>query len=118
MKIFVSVPMSGREDLEVMEEIDQMKTLFRERFPELDDVRFVNNLNCWIDPRHISVEPTHVPIRYLACAIEKMSYCDGVIFAEEYSKARGCVVEEKVAVEYGLDRYYIVDGSVYKVGGK
>ena len=113
MKIFVSVPMNGREDSEVREEIDRIEALFRERFPELDDVKFVNNLNCKFNPE----ECGNMPLAGLGQAIKKMGFCDGVIFAEEYSKARGCVVEEKVAVEYGLDRYYIVDGSVYKVGG-
>ncbi len=107
-RIFLSLPMSGRSDKEIRDQIEEMKAefLLKNLFDKGEEIYFVDNLENDIDPsRCIDVKTE--PLLYLGEAIRKMAYCDGVLFAEDYALARGCLIEEMVAKHYELDTYYI-----------
>ena len=107
-RIFLSLPMSGRTDEEIREEISKMKSLFLLKNPFEDGVRieFVDNSKCDVPYPELQMHKTP-NLCYLSEAIYKMGMCDAVLFAEGYQFARGCKVEFDVANYYDIPIYNI-----------
>lgn len=109
MKVFISIPMSRRADEDVSIEIELIKTIFMmyisDTNPE-ENVEFVDNRDNDVDPSRC-VDLVNEPLLYLGEAIRKMAFCDAVIFAPGYHKARGCKIEYAVALHYGLIHYHL-----------
>lgn len=99
--VFISIPMNGRSDSEVEKEIKEITDYIHKTYGE--DVYVMDNL-------HISKAKMYLKnprLYYLGHAIETMAKCDTVVFAKGFSDAKGCRIEEAVAIEYGLDRLYL-----------
>ena len=108
-QIFLSLPMSGRKDEEIWDEIFWMtkyvldhKDLFGieqgEKYevvhgmltePELDLFDLVDNVK-------------RKNLLYLGADITKLAQCDAILMSENWVKARGCRIEHSVASEYGI----------------
>lgn len=110
-KIFLSLPMSGRTDEEIKEQINKMKSefLLKNPFDKGEEIGFVHNfqemeveINTF-DP--LFGERKTPALYYLGRAINKMAYCDGVYFGYGWSKARGCLIEREVAYSYDIPSY-------------
>lgn len=107
MKVFISVPMSGRTDNDVSMEIGLIKDIFMNYISDTnpeETVEFVDNLDNDVDPSRC-IDLVNERLLYLGEAIKKMAFCDAVIFAPEWHKARGCEVEYAVASVYDLIYY-------------
>jgi Asp-tRNA(Asn)/Glu-tRNA(Gln) amidotransferase A subunit family amidase len=46
-------------------------------------------------------EGKNTPVHYLAKSIEAMAEVDGVVFMPGWEQARGCRIENQIALEYG-----------------
>ena len=107
MKVFISIPMSGRADKDVSIEIEQIKKIFMDYIsntnPE-ETVEFVDNLDNDVDPSRC-VDLVNERLLYLGEAIRKMAFCDAAIFAPRYHKANGCEIEHEIVKTYGLTFY-------------
>lgn len=105
-KVFVSIPMNGRRNEEVEKEIIEIVDYIHDMFGE----------NIEVIDSFFTRQPTkdykNLRLYYLGNSLIKMAECDTVVFARNWGDARGCRVEEKVAIEYGLDRMYL-DGPGY-----
>ena len=98
-KIFISQPMNGRSEIDILKEreriyIDWLDLLYYGKFDELID----------------SYTKTNVPygagrLWYLGDDIQKMADADIVILAPGWEKAAGCCVEFEVAKRYGITTY-------------
>lgn len=109
MKVFISIPMSGRADKDVSIEIELIKKIFMDYILDTnpgENVEFVDNLDNDVDPSRC-VDLVNDRLLYLGEAIRKMAFCDAVIFAPEWYKAKGCEIEFTAASTYGLT-YYIL----------
>lgn len=112
-RIFLSLPMSGRSDEEIKTQIEEMKAEFLLKNPldKGEEIAFVHNfeeMEVITNTFDLFEGERKTPaLYYLGRAINKMAYCDGVLFAEDFTLARGCLVEEIVAKRYGIDTYYI-----------
>ena len=77
MKVFISVPMSGRTDNDVIIEIELIKTIFMmyifDTNPD-ENVEFIDNLDNDVDPSRC-VDLVNEPLLYLGEAIRKMAFC-------------------------------------------
>lgn len=104
MKLFISVPMHGRSDEDIKNHIENIKKAANRYFVNTE-VEFVDNLENDFDPDRC-VDLKHPRIGYLAEAIKKLAYCDGIIFGNEYDESPGCRCEYYIAEEYGLKIYY------------
>ena len=104
MKLFISVPMSGRSNKDIKNHIEDIKNAANRYFVKTE-VKFVDNFECDFEPERC-VDLKHPRIGYLAEAVKKLAYCDGVIFGNGYMLSKGCRVEYSIAEEYGLDVYY------------
>ena len=119
MKVFISVPMRGRTDEGIAKDITIAKSKLSKMAEENNEViEYVDNFVSM--PQNTDIKN---PSMYcLSGAIQKMSECDAIYFCPGWQEARGCIIERKVAVSYGLTRLYqnnelgiIFQESAYKV---
>lgn len=91
MVIFVSMPMNGKTDEEILNKIREIE----HKFPQ-DTVTsgFVN---------YDYLPQTNNTLVYcLSWAIEEIGYCDAVYFAQGWQTARGCQIEHDICMEYDI----------------
>ena len=116
-RVFLSLPMSGRTDVEIEKQIEEMKRwILKSKYYDDEAIIFVHNLECnpqgygivddyeehGINYRCVPAECRQEPLLYLASAIKQMAYVDGVFFGNGWAKARGCCVERNVAISYHI----------------
>lgn len=111
IRVFLSLPMSGRGAKEIRAQIEEMKSEFLLKNPleKGTEIIFVDNF----DEMEV-VTNTYDPLfgirktpalHYLGRAINKMAYCDAVYFGKGYTKARGCMIEYQIAIDYHIPAY-------------
>lgn len=106
MKIFLSLPMSGRTDKEIRDQIDEMEHIIIESGVfEGEKIEFIHNLDNNIDPSGC-LDLKHEPLLYLGEAIRKMAFCDAIALGKGWADAHGCLIEYNVARLYGLFSWF------------
>lgn len=94
LNLFVSMPMHGKTDEEIAEQMAQAHR-DAERITRVP----LNLLNTVFDlPEGAS------PLAYTGESIKKLAEADVAYFCEGWEQARGCCVEWMCAREYGVDR--------------
>ena len=93
-KLFISQPMRGRTDEEILAErsnaIETAKWMIGE------DVEAIDSF--------FSTAPADAkPLWYLGKSIELLSRADYVYFCAGWKNARGCRIEHECAVQYGIN---------------
>lgn len=97
MKIFISLPMNGRTDEEILAEIDRIYEDYGYLTINISEL-----INPYIEKDLDNKEYTNIPLAYLAKSIDMISRADMVIFAKGWEKARGCRIEHQCAVDYEI----------------
>lgn len=91
--LFISQPMNGRTFDQIMEErkrlIKKAEEIFEEEFEVINSIIFDA-------PENVNA------LWYLGESLKRMSYADVVIFAKDWDKYRGCIIERSAATAYGL----------------
>lgn len=100
MVVFLSVPMIGRSDEEIKDQLSALEVAVREQlcsyasipnsFSESDPPFACKNAGLW----------------YLSQSLDTLSKCDTIVMAPEWDKYRGCTFEHEAAKSYGLDVVY------------
>lgn len=93
-KIFISQPMKGRTDEEIMQERNKIMAKWTNK-----SVEFIDSFFC---------EPGKNSTESLGKSIFLMGDADLVVFAPGWENARGCRIEHEVAKEYGIQIAYFV----------
>lgn len=108
LRVFISLPMSGRSDEEVKRDIEMVEKIVGEKHWFGDEVEFVDNLLTQTELELFDLldKPVTKNLLYLGTAITKMASCHAVVFAPDWDKARGCRIEFDVAKEYNIPRYF------------
>lgn len=98
-KIFVSLPMSGKDPEEVKK---KMNDIFREIcvYTGRLDLELIDSYTKAV-PKEITDMDREAPW-CLASSLKLMSFASLVIFSEDYWKARGCLAEHYICKEYGI----------------
>lgn len=91
-KIFISQPMKGRTDEEIMQERNEIMAKWTNK-----SVEFIDSFFC---------EPGKNSTDSLGKSISLMGEADLVVFAPGWEDARGCRIEHAVAKEYGIQISY------------
>lgn len=118
--VFISLPMSGREDEEIRKDIaDAKEQYLMESGLSKSDVYFYNNLDGgkialrfekdlaeehganWIAPPEDKMS-----LWYLGIALNNLAYCDEAIFYGDWQEARGCCLEYDACVRYDIPMKY------------
>lgn len=92
MKVFISMPMNGKTEEQIREEMEGWK----ESFP-FTNSEFVDS----IIPDH----ENKTPLECLAESIKLLDGVDAVFFAKGWEDARGCRIERAVCHNYGIEVY-------------
>lgn len=90
-KVFVSQPMAGRTDEEILKERERVLNIAAEYLN--DETELIDNF---------FRGGASTPIEYLGKSISLMSRADLVVFAPGWRKGRGCKIERMVAKEYQI----------------
>lgn len=92
MKVFISMPMNGKTEEQVREEMEAIKKDFG-----FSDAEFID-----------SIIPDHedkTPLECLSESIKLLDTADAAFFAKGWEEARGCRVERAVAENYNIMIY-------------
>ena len=95
-RMFVSVPMAGRERREILQDIFDVTEAYRKKTGDDSVTEWVHNLDC-------DADPDDGPLWYLGNAIIKLGTCDGIVMCPGWKDTRGCRIEHQVACEYDID---------------
>lgn len=93
-KLFISQPMKDKTNEEILQvrrkAIKAVECMIGESVEVVDS--FIQNAPAGANP-----------LWFLGKSLELMSTADAVYFAEGWENARGCLIEHKCAVEYGIN---------------
>jgi len=115
-KIFLSLPMKGRDDCAINKTIESMKRIVTAYFPN-EEIKFVHNFGDVLTATEIvSLDTVKRPsLLYLGKAIGKMADCDYIAIINtniDYilgMEFHGCRIEEMVAEQYGIEPIILKD---------
>lgn len=94
-KLFISQPMRGKTDEEILAEREQAIASAERELGEKVEVidSFFQNIP----------EVENKPLWCLGKSLQLMAEADVVYFAKDWEKYRGCRIENECAVEYGIE---------------
>ena len=95
-KLFISQPMKGLTDEEILKAREEIKTRAEQAIGEQVELidSFVEDY-----PKEINKS---IPVWYLGKSIQFLSQADIVYFGGDWRKARGCKIEYEIAIAYGI----------------
>lgn len=93
MKVFISQPMRGKSDEEILSERNQMIKKVEESATEKPEV---------IDSFFQNAPVEAKPLWFLGKSIELLSTADVAVFAKGWKDARGCRIEHECCEQYGI----------------
>lgn len=99
MKVFISQPMNGKTDEEILKERNQAIEKVKKQY---EDVEIIESYFDDYNP-----EAGCIPLKYLAKSIELLADADLAVFLKDWGTARGCNIEHLCAVNYGINRIYL-----------
>ena len=101
LNIFISQPMHGLSEREILAERDRIEEVLHKLFPN-DELEFVSG---YISDKPCMLDPENERIYRLGNSISLMATADYVFFPCGYMGAKGCMVEWTTCFQY--DRQYI-----------
>lgn len=96
MKLFISQPMKGKTDEQILEERNQAASLF-----------ILGGENVEVIDSFFKDAPAQAaPLWYLGESIKLLGEADVVYFCKDWQKYNGCTIEHECAVRYGKTIVY------------
>lgn len=95
-KVFISQPMNGKTDEEILKEREKAIKSVQEKFGE--DIEVIDTFIQENAPEH-----SNAGLWYLGKSLELLSTADIAYFTKGWENARGCKIENKCAIEYEID---------------
>ena len=92
-KLFISQPMNGKSDADILKERKYLITKAEELAGEALDV---------LDTFFEDAPENAAPLWYLGESLKYLANADLAIFAADWECARGCRIEHEAAVQYGI----------------
>ncbi len=96
-KLFISQPMRGKSDEEILATRQKAVDMAKERLGEDVEV---------IDSFFQSAPADARPLWFLGKSLELLATADLVFFAAGWQQMRGCRIEHQSAVDYGIETMY------------
>lgn len=90
--IFISQPMNGRTDAEILDERERMLELAARKYHDIHP----------LETFFADLGPDAKPLTYLAKSLEYLAKADVAVFASGWQDARGCRIEHQCAADYGI----------------
>ena len=100
MKVFISQPMKGLSDDEILRIREEGKKKFLETYRGDEEVEFISSF--------VSNFPADTaPLYFLGKSLEYLSQADIALFIGDWKNARGCRMEHLACEEYGYTIYEV-----------
>jgi len=96
LKLFVSLPMRGRTEEEVREEMAELRDICNNEYQT--EFELIESFEHEDPPSDIRNEP----VWYLGKSISGLSEADLVIFSSNWRNARGCIAEHMICSLYNI----------------
>lgn len=90
MRVFISQPMRGRSDEEILKERKSIMEKIRKRHPDAEEIQ------SFFGDSHYG------PLICLGKSIELLAEADFAAFASGWDSARGCRIEYQCCMEYDI----------------
>ena len=103
MKVFISQPMSGLTDAEIVVVREKIFGEYQAEHPEAVLMDSYDTIKKRFGEFYTYEHPN---VAMLAQAIDVLANCDVVIFAKGWEKHRGCRIEDKIATYYDIKKIY------------
>lgn len=100
MKVFISQPMNGLSDDEILKERKLLIKICKDKFGEKIEI-----LDSWFNKEFENFECKNKGLLYLAKSLEVMADADVVVLDRNWGTARRCVIEKNAANKYGIRVY-------------
>lgn len=95
-KIFISQPMKGKTDEEILAEREKAISIVKELYDTDEEIQIIDSF--------FQGAPADVKsLWFLGKSLELMSTADIVFFADGWEEARGCKIEHNCALDYDID---------------
>ena len=94
-KLFISQPMKGKTDEQILAERERAIEAAKELVGEEGEI---------IDSFFQAAPADAKPLWFLGKSLELLSSADVAYFAPGWNQFRGCKIEHECAVQYGIDR--------------
>lgn len=92
-KIFISLPMAGRDEADVLAELKMIGDKFAENYDVIDSFHQDN------DPNGVD---KYSGVYYLGHSLMLMRTANLVVFSKNWTSARGCIIEHRVCELYDI----------------
>lgn len=103
-KVMISQPMAGKTDEEIVSTREKAIKVLESKGYEVVNTLFTDE---WYSNKSlIERGVVQIPLCFLAKSLENMSLCHVAYFCKGWEKARGCRIENEVALAYGLEIIY------------
>lgn len=99
MKVFISSPMRGSTEEEILATRKKIEDELRTRFKE-EEITIIDSYFPEFDASRAEI---NIGVYFLGRSILKLAEADLVVFGKGWEKARGCRIEHTVAQDYNLD---------------
>ena len=96
MKVFISQPMKGRTDKEILEERDAVIEFLKQRYC---DISIIDSFLDISEPPEVKT----APVFYLGKSIQLLSDADLCVVVGDVSGNNGCQIEMEVCKRYGIE---------------
>ena len=95
-KLFISQPMRGLTDIEILKARKEIKNRAEETIGEPLEL-----INSFIEDYPEEINKS-IPVWYLGKSIQFLSQADIAYFGGDWRNARGCKIEYEIATAYGI----------------
>lgn len=92
MKLFISQPMTGKTDKEILDERERILHNVKELFPDKE----IEVIDSFFDGE------SKTPLWYLGESIKLLDQADIAYFCKDWEKYRGCCIEHECCVRYSI----------------
>ena len=107
-RVFLSLPMSGRSDEDVLKDLKVMRGIVRNSDTFAWGAKPIDNFDTEI-PQQFVEAVDRPSLLYLGKAIQIMSSCDAILMGYGWNMARGCRAEHQIALDYGIPVFRVED---------
>lgn len=115
MKVFISQPMSGLTDSQILEEREHIKEVFIEKYKdEYDNIEFISSFFTQEDPIFEEVnqldgieDESSKSLWLLGRALQILATADIIVFGHNWQDTRGCKIEFMAAKMYDKDMLFM-----------
>ncbi len=102
IKVFISQPMNGRSEEEILKERNLAISLLKSDCKALgQDIKVLDSYF-----EDYSPQTGSIPLKYLAKSIEILADADILLCIGKWESARGCRIEHECAKRYGIKIVY------------